>query len=116
MKAAKNAAKKAAKKAAKDARARTKVPQKAKDVLSHVRATNNAPPGYKGGRTFKNDGRGGGQVLPKKDAQGNPLTYREFDVNPYQRGVSRGGQRIVVGSNGKAYYTSDHYGTFTPIR
>jgi guanyl-specific ribonuclease Sa len=62
-----------------------------------------------------NDGRGGGQVLPKTDAAGKPITYREWDVNPYQKGVNRGAERVVTGSDGKSYYTNDHYGTFTPI-
>ena len=41
--------------------------------------------------------------------------HQEFDVNPYQRGVNRGAERLVVGSDGRAYYTSDHYRTFTEI-
>ena len=60
-----------------------------------------------------NDGRGGGQVLPRQDAVGNPIIYKEYDINPYQRGVNRGAERIVIGSDGRAYYTSDHYSTFT---
>jgi RHS repeat-associated protein len=92
------------------------IPQKANNVLSHVKAKNAAPPGYKGGRTFANDGRGGGQVLPKFDAQGNPIAYREFDVNPYQQGVNRGSERIVVGSDGNYYYTDNHYTTFTQMK
>jgi len=94
---------------------KSRIPQKATDTLGTVRQTGKAPQGYKGGRPFSNDGRGGGRVLPKTDANGNPVTYREFDVNPYQKGVNRGAERVVVGSNGKAYYTGDHYGTFTEI-
>ena len=47
---------------------------------------------------------------------GNPITYKEYDVNPQQTGVNRGTERIVIGSDGKAYYTDDHYHTFTPIK
>jgi RHS repeat-associated protein len=94
---------------------RGNVPTKATDTLDHVRKTGQAPSGYQGGRTFGNDGRGGGQVLSKTDANGNPITYWEFDVNPYQRGVNRGAERLVVGSDGRAYFTSDHYQTFTEI-
>jgi guanyl-specific ribonuclease Sa len=54
-------------------------------------------------------------VLPRTDARGNPVSYREYDINPYTPGGNRGADRIVIGSDGKAYYTSDHYGTFTPI-
>jgi guanyl-specific ribonuclease Sa len=74
-----------------------------------------APAGYKGGRTFMNDGRGGGQVLPQTDATGQRVSYREYDVNPFQSGVNRGPERIVIGSDGSAYYTSNHYGTFDPF-
>jgi guanyl-specific ribonuclease Sa len=91
------------------------VPQHAAEVLAHVRANGSAPAGFKGGRTFMNDGRGGGQVLPKADAAGNPITYREWDVKAYQKGVNRGAERVVTGSDGKAYYTNDHYGTFNPF-
>ncbi len=50
----------------------------------------------------------------KKDAQGNPISYKEYDVNPYQKGVNRGTERVVIG-NGKAYYTNDHYINFDEI-
>ena len=33
-------------------------------------------------KTFDNDGRNGGQVLPKTDKNGNPITYKEYDVEP----------------------------------
>ena len=62
-----------------------------------------------------NDGRGGGQVLPTTTPNGTPITYREYDVHPYTPGVNRGPERLVVGSDGRAYYTGDHYGTFTEI-
>ena len=96
-------------------RATKDVPSKAKDTLAHIKKTGSVPPGYKGGRTFKNDGRGGGQRLPQKDASGNAISYTEYDVNPYQKGVNRGTERLVRGSDGKSYYTNDHYKTFTPI-
>jgi hypothetical protein len=47
-------------------KAGVKAPQKAYDVADEVLSKNGAAPqGYKGGRTFANDGRDGGQVLPK---------------------------------------------------
>ena len=54
--------------------------------------------------------------MPKTDANGKPITYREWDVNPSQPGVNRGAERLVTGSDGSAWYTSDHYQTFTRIR
>ena len=85
-------------------------------VLEQIDNTGQAPPGYEGGRTFQNDGRGGGQQLPTSDADGNPIQYKEWDVNAKQPGVNRGAERIVTGSDGSAYYTDNHYSTFTQIR
>jgi guanyl-specific ribonuclease Sa len=51
-------------------------------------------------------------ILPRKDASGNPITYREYDIHPYTPGVNRGPERIVIGG-GRRYYTSDHYRSFT---
>ena len=58
------------------------------------------------------DGRNGGQVLPHTVSGDDPITYREWDVNPKVKG-DRGEERIVTGSDGTGYYTNDHYLTFT---
>jgi guanyl-specific ribonuclease Sa len=91
------------------------VPQNVYDVLDIIDRTGEAPDGYRGGTQFMNDGRGGGQVLPREDATGRPITYREWDVNPYT-GANRGSERLVTGSDGSAWYTDDHYDTFVRIR
>jgi guanyl-specific ribonuclease Sa len=91
-------------------------PQKAYDTLKEVESTGSAPQGHVGGRRFQNDGRGGGQVLPKQAAEGSAIHYQEWDVNPKQAGVNRGSERLVTGSDGSAYYTGDHYRTFTKIK
>lgn len=85
-------------------------------TLKHIDDTGHAPNGYVGGRRFNNDGRGGGQVLPKTDANGRAVNYREWDVHPRQPGVNRGAERVVTGSDGSAYYTTNHYQTFTQVR
>jgi guanyl-specific ribonuclease Sa len=85
-------------------------------TLDVIDRTGAAPQGFQGGRQFQNDGRSGGQVLPRTDANGNSITYREWDVNARQPGVPRGAERIVTGSDGSAYYTDNHYTTFTKIR
>ena len=90
-----------------------KVPGKATNTLKTIRETGKAPEGFKGGRTFENDGRNGGEVLPKTDAAGNPITYQEWDVNPFQKGINRGDERIVTGSDGSARFTENHYQSFT---
>lgn len=92
------------------------VPAYVTHVLDVIDSTGAAPSGYQGGRTFSNDGRGGGERLPQRDDQGRSLSYREWDVQPYQRGVNRGAERLVTGSDGSAYFTEDHYDSFEKIR
>ncbi|MCX6206172.1 MAG: hypothetical protein NTZ19_07970, partial [Bacteroidetes bacterium] len=93
------------------------IPETARDVVDYASSRNGAAqPGYRGGRTFSNDGREGGQVLPQRDASGNLITYKEYDVNPYVQGQNRGSERVVIGNNGKSYYTNSHYSTFTEIK
>jgi guanyl-specific ribonuclease Sa len=81
-------------------------PQKAYDLLARFQARNGEPlPGYIGGRGFQNRER----RLP-------PGHYREYDVNPRMRGRSRDAERIVIEQDtGRAYYTGNHYRTFTPL-
>jgi guanyl-specific ribonuclease Sa len=92
------------------------VPDKVATVLHHIDSTKQAPAGYEGGRVFHNEGRGGEQRLPQKDSEGRAVSYQEWDVNPKVHNVNRGAERLVTGSDGSAYYTSDHYRTFTKIR
>jgi guanyl-specific ribonuclease Sa len=88
------------------------IPMKVLKVLEIIDDTNRAPDGYEGGRTFLNLE----QLLPKKDAMGRSIRYREWDVNPLRPGVNRGAERLVTGSDGSAYYTDDHYRSFKKIR
>ncbi|PGH25624.1 hypothetical protein RN90_09765 [Fusobacterium animalis] len=69
------------------------------------------------GKKYKNDGRDGGQILPKKDINGNNITYNEFDVNKEDPVTNlRDNKRFVRGSDGSVYYTNDHYKTFKRIK
>ena len=64
---------------------------------------------YVGGDPYGNrDG-----ALPTTGADGKPITYTEWDNNPYTAGVNRGGSRVVIGSDGRDYYTDNHYKKFT---
>ena len=83
--------------------------RRAQNMADYIDEFGKAPNGYKGGQNFKNNEG----LLPKYDSNGNKITYREWDVNPYQSGVNRGSERLVTGSNGTRYYTGDHYGSFT---
>jgi RHS repeat-associated protein len=89
-----------------------RIPQAALDTAAHVRTAGTAPPGKVGGKVFQNDGRGGGRVLPRQASDGTPVTYREYDVNMKVPGVGRDAERVVVGSDGRSWYTSNHYQSF----
>ncbi|GAC70042.1 ribonuclease domain-containing protein [Gordonia soli] len=69
-------------------------------------------PGTRGGIVFRNSER----RLPATDASGRRISYQEWDVNPKRPGRSRDAERIVTGSDGRAWYTADHYDTFVLIR
>lgn len=88
------------------------VPQKAVLVLDFIRKNNKAPEGYVGGRHFGNYEHN----LPERDAAGNKIDYQEWDIQPKVDGKNRGAQRLVTGSDGSAWYTPDHYSTFTEIK
>jgi dienelactone hydrolase len=88
------------------------IPDKVMKVLEYVDRNGEAMDGYEGGRTFGNFER----RLPQTDDRGRRIKYREWDVNPRRPGVNRGAERMVTGSDGSAYYTSDHYGSFKKIR
>ncbi len=92
------------------------VPREALATLAYIRTHDTAPPGHVGGRRFGNYGRGGEQKLPQRDASGRSIEYREWDIHPKVPGRNRGPQRLVTGSDGRAWYTSDHYATYTEIK
>ena len=71
---------------------------------------------WKDNNRFYNEGRKGGEVLPKTDANGNPIEYTEHDVNPRPSSGNRDSLRFVRGSDGKTYMTDDYYRTFKEIK
>ena len=87
------------------------VPEKALKVLKYVRDNGVAMDGYVGGRRFGNFEN----LLPKKDASGKRIDYQEWDVNPKTQGKNRGAERLITGSDGKGYYTNDHYRSFVLV-
>lgn len=90
---------------------RDKAPPYVWATLQHIRATGKAPEGYVGGRTFENREK----RLPRASPQGQPVRYREWDVHPKVQGVNRGAERLVTGSDQSAWYTKDHYRSFTRL-
>ncbi|QKZ11681.1 ribonuclease domain-containing protein [Spirosoma sp. KUDC1026] len=89
-----------------------RIPDKVIRVLNYVRKNGRAPDNYVGGRVFGNFEN----HLPRNDLSGEKIRYREWDVNPKVRGKNRGAERLVTGSDNRAYYTADHYNTFTEIK
>ncbi len=89
-----------------------KIPQKVYDVLAYVKATGRAMDGYVGGRRFGNFEN----HLPRSSTDGRPIQYQEWDVNPKFQGRNRGTERLITGSDGRAWYTNDHYNTFTEVK
>jgi len=84
------------------------IPQEAYDTYDYVISHNGTPPnGYKGGRVYENDGRGGTALLPTSTGP-----YKEYDIAPKIQGMPRGPERIVIGAGRTAWYTADHYKSF----
>ncbi|HEV3301473.1 MAG TPA: M48 family metalloprotease [Planctomycetaceae bacterium] len=97
-------------------RPRPTVPRYVLQVVEYIEKNNRPPDGFEGGREFLNLGKAGEQSLRNFDGNGNSIKYQEWDVHPHVSGKNRGAERIVTGADGRAYYTSDHYRTFTRIR
>lgn len=87
------------------------IPAEAARVLAYIRAHHEAPPGFEGGRRFGNYER----ALPAADGNGRRIQYQEWDVHPHREHVNRGAERLVTGSDGRAWYTGDHYVHFTEM-
>lgn len=90
--------------------ARSEIPAKVYKVLEYVKSNGKAPEGYVGGRKFGNFEK----LLPVSE-NGRKIKYQEWDVNPKTKGKNRGAERLVTGNNDRAYYTRDHYQSFTEI-
>jgi ribonuclease T1 len=90
----------------------TNIPQKVKAILAYVRSNHRAMEGYVGGRRFKNLEN----QLEERDASGKKINYQEWDVNPKEQGRNRGTERLVTGSDGRAWFTSDHYRSFVEVK
>ena len=88
------------------------VPAHARTTLAYIQQHRYAPPGYLGGRVFGNyEG-----LLPRYNDRRKRIEYREWDVHPRAEGRTRGAERLVTGSDGRAWYTPDHYRTFIEVR
>jgi ribonuclease T1 len=88
------------------------IPAKVREVLQYVKANGQAMDDYVGGREFTNRQN----VLPVNNASGQRIRYQEWDVNPKVKGRNRGAERMCTGDDGRSWYTSDHYKSFTEIK
>lgn len=89
-----------------------RIPPAARETLAYIRQHGYAAPGYVGGRVFGNyEG-----ALPRYDARRKRILYREWDVHPMAEHRNRGAERLVTGSDGRAWYTDDHYRTFLEVK
>jgi ribonuclease T1 len=80
------------------------VPEQAFKTLEYAQSNNGeARKGYKGNVKFSNrENR-----LPRTSAP-----FKEYDIHRWVKGKNRGPERVVIGNDGKAWYTSNHYKTF----
>jgi ribonuclease T1 len=88
------------------------IPQKAYKIWEYVKQHQQAPEGYVGGREFKNRER----QLQLKNKHGKILQYQEWDVNPKIEHQNRGAERLITSNDGRAWYTNNHYKTFTELK
>lgn len=65
--------------------------------------------GYVGNKPWANDGREDSKELDKTTPDDKSIDYWEYDIHPKQKNVDRGKQRILRGSDGRWWYTPDHF-------
>lgn len=88
------------------------VPPQAREALAYIRQHGYPAPGFMGGRIYGNyEG-----ALPRYDARRKRIEYREWDVRPRAQGRNRTSERLVTGSDGRAWYTTDRFRTFVEVK
>ncbi|MFJ5967630.1 DUF6531 domain-containing protein, partial [Streptomyces sp. NPDC093060] len=97
----------------------TQVPPESQAVLQDIREfgveAQGAGPQHMGPsvpKPFENSGKNGGYKLPEFDSEGNSIHYTEWGTVQSPLNPNPGGERIVTGSDGSAYYTPTHYQTY----
>lgn len=91
---------------------KNEIPQKVYAVLRYVELHHKPMKGYVGGREFKNREK----HLPFFTPENKPVSYREWDVNPKIEHQNRGTERLITGNDQSAWYTANHYQSFTKIK
>ncbi|UQI43738.1 DUF6531 domain-containing protein [Streptomyces sp. HU2014] len=97
----------------------TVVPEESKAVLRDIRESGveaqGAGPQRMGPSVpvrFENTGKNGAFKLPEFDSAGKPIRYLEWGTVQSVDNPKWGGERVITGSDGSAYYTPTHYQTY----
>ncbi|MBK9107513.1 MAG: ribonuclease [Saprospiraceae bacterium] len=88
------------------------IPEYVLKTLEYIIENGTPPKEYVGGRNFQNREK----RLKQKNKEGQKILYKEWDVHPKVKGISRGAERLITGSDLSAYYTNDHYKSFIQIK
>ena len=81
------------------------IPRAAYTVLLYYQLYKEVPPGFNRIKRFHPEQ----SALPEKDQNGKPIDYIESDIFPIIPHLDRGNQRIIIGNDGAAYFTTNHY-------
>lgn len=87
------------------------IPRAAYVTLLYYQLYKQAPPSFNILKKFHSEKSG----LPVQDQNGKPIDYTESDIFPTIPSINRGNQRIIIGNDGSAYFTPDHYQSFVEI-
>lgn len=92
------------------------IPEKPVQLLERLDTTGEKFPNIKGGQPWHNRPEPGRERLPTSTADGRPIAYKEYELEPKIPGQKRPSPRLVTGDDGSAYYTRDHYHKFFIMR
>ena len=81
-------------------------------IIDYINFHGRAPTGWESHK-YKNTSD---PLLPRFDGFGNRITYTTYDVAPTIKGVNRGKERLVIGTDGSVWHTLDHYASWLKIR
>jgi guanyl-specific ribonuclease Sa len=84
-----------------------------KPTFDRIQTGRTLPQFRNDGSVYANDGRGGSALLP---SAADPNYYTEHVIITPGISGRPGPQRLVTGRGGEAYYTGDHYKSFTKVR
>lgn len=83
--------------------------QRAYAIDDHMRVHGDKPPPGHRLSPYRNDGRNGSVLLPRQNAQGQPIAYQRIYLRPgkHERNLANG--RLIRGTD-RSLYVTRHYG------